>query len=100
MGSTTARSSAYAADVKIWDPDALAGRASDAVTRVELVSDAGVVVRSLKLGAAAGMKTVTWRPTDLPASAKYFWVRVSTGSDDVSGVPGVTAWTAPVWTGR
>jgi hypothetical protein len=100
MGSTTARSSAYAADVKIWDPDALAGRASDAVTRVELVSDAGVVVRSLKLGAAAGMKTVTWRPTGLPASAKYFWVRVSTGSDDVSGVPGVTAWTAPVWTGR
>ena len=100
MGSTLARASTYSADVKIWDPDALAGRASDAVTRVDLVSDAGAVVRSMKLSAAAGKKTVTWKPTGLPVSAKYFWVRVSTASDDVTGLPGVTAWTAPVWTGR
>jgi hypothetical protein len=100
MGSTLARSSTYAADVKIRDPGALAGRASDAITRLELVSDAGAVVRSLKLSGGEGMRTVAWRPTDLPADAKYFWLRVSTASDDVTGLPGVTAWTAPVWTGR
>ena len=98
MGSTLPRSSTYTAEVKIWDPDALAGRASDAVTRVEIVSDGGAVVRSLTLGPAAGAKTVSWKPR-LPARAGYFWVRVSTASDDVNGVPGVTAWTAPVWTG-
>jgi hypothetical protein len=100
MGSTLPGASTYSADVRIWDPDALAGAAGDAVTRVELVSDAGAVVRSMKLGAAAGMKAVTWRPTGLPATAGYFWLRVSTASDDVTGRPGVTAWTAPVWTGR
>jgi hypothetical protein len=101
MGSTLTRTaSSYAAEVQVWDPDALAGRASDAVTRVEIVSDGGAVVRSLALSPAAGTKTVTWKPTGLPAKARYFWVRVSTASDDVNGVPGVTAWTAPVWTGR
>ena len=101
MGSTLSRTaSTYAAEVKIWDPDALAGRASDAVTRVEIVSDGGAVVRSLALSPAAGSKTVTWKVAALPAKARYFWVRVSTASDDVNGRPGVTAWTAPVWTGR
>ena len=101
MGSTVSRAaSTYTADVKIWDPDALAGRASDAVTRVEIVSDGGAVVRSLVLGPATGTKTVTWKVTGLPAKARYFWARVSTASDDVTGAPGVTAWTAPVWTGR
>jgi hypothetical protein len=101
MGSTLAgTASAYTADVKIWDPDALAGRASDAVTLVEVVSDGGAVVRSYKPSAAAGTKTITWTAKGLPVNARYFWVRVSTASDDVSGVPGVTAWTAPVWTGR
>ena len=100
MGSTLTRSPAYSAEVRVWDPDALAGRASDAVTLVEIVSDGGAVVRSLTLSPAAGVKTVTWTATGLPARAKYFWVRVSTASSDASGLPGVTAWTAPVWTGR
>ncbi len=101
MGSTLSGSAtAYAAEVKVWDPDALAGRRSDAVTRVEIVTDGGAVASSLTLSPAAGVKTVTWRPTGLPAGARYFWVRVSTASDDVTGLPGVTAWTAPVWTGR
>jgi hypothetical protein len=101
MGSTLSRAaSRYTADVKIWDPDALAGRESDAVTRVEIISDGGTVVRSLEVDPAAGMKTVAWKATGLPAKSRYFWVRVSTASDDVNGVPGVTAWTAPVWTGR
>ena len=101
MGSTlSGAAAAYSAEVKVWDPDALAGRASDAVTRVEIVSDGGAVVRSLALSPAAGVKTVTWKVTGLPAKARYFWVRVSTASSDASGLPGVTAWTAPVWTGR
>ena len=70
MGSTLARASTYSADVKIWDPDALAGRAADAVTRVEIVSDGGAVVRSLALSAAAGSRTVTWRPTGLPSNGR------------------------------
>ena len=101
MGSTlSGTASAYTAEVKIWDPDALAGRESDAVTLAEIVSDRGVVVRSLALSPAASTKTVTWTAKGLPVKASYFWVRVSTASDDVNGRPGVTAWTAPVWTGR
>ena len=101
MGSTlSGAASSYTAEVKISDPDALAGRAADAVTLVEIVSDRGVVVRSLRPSAAAGTRTISWTAKALPTTARYFWVRVSTASDDVSGVPGVTAWTAPVWTGR
>jgi len=101
MGSTLPRpASSYTADVKIWDPDALAGRASDAVTLVEIVSDRGAVVRSLKPSPAAGTKTIAWTAKGLPVTARYFWVRVSTASEDFNHVPGVTAWTAPVWTGR
>ena len=101
MGSTlSSTASAYTADVKISDPDALAGRAADAVTLVEIVSDKGVVVKSLKLSAAAGVKAVAWTAKGLPVGSRYFWVRVSTASDDVNGVAGVTAWTAPVWTGQ
>ena len=101
MGSTlSGAAAAYSAEVRVWDPDALAGGASDAVTRVEIVSDGGAVVRGLTLSPAAGIKTVTWKVAGLPAKARYFWVRVSTASSDASGLPGVTAWTAPVWTGR
>jgi hypothetical protein len=100
MGSTLPRSSRYTADVKIWDPDALAGDAGDAVTKVEIVAGGGGVVRTLTLDSSEGSKTITWRPS-LPAKAKYFWVRVTTASADTAGgAVGVTAWTAPVWTGR
>jgi trimeric autotransporter adhesin len=101
MGSTLGgRVSGYSAEAQIWDPDALAGRSADAVTRVEVVSDGGVVVATLVPDRAAGTRTITWRPKGLPANARYFWLRVETASDDVNGRPGVTAWTAPVWTGR
>jgi hypothetical protein len=100
MGSTLAgTAAAFTAEVKISDPDALAGDASDAITRVEIVSDRGVV-RSLVPSAAAGTRTITWTAKALPLKARYFWVRVSTASEDFNDVPGVTAWTAPVWTGR
>jgi trimeric autotransporter adhesin len=100
MGSTLPRSSRYTADVRIWDPDALAGDVRDAITSVEIVTGGGVVVRSLALSPAAGCKTIAWQPS-LPAGAGYFWVRVSTASaEGAGGAPGVTAWTAPVWSGR
>ena len=58
------------------------------------------MVAALTPGTAAGMQTITWKAKGLPVGSRYFWLRVSTASDDVNGVPGVTAWTAPVWTGR
>jgi hypothetical protein len=33
------------------------------------------------------------------STSRYYYVRVTTASD-VTGGPGFTAWTAPVWTGR
>jgi hypothetical protein len=100
MGSTLPPSSRYRADVRIWDPDALAGAVGDAVTKVEILSGGGAAVRTLTLTASTGSKTISWRPS-LPADGEYFWVRVTTVSADAAGgAPGVTAWTAPVWTGR
>ncbi|HJW76416.1 MAG TPA: CehA/McbA family metallohydrolase [Thermoleophilia bacterium] len=100
MGSTVRPASSYTADVKIWDPDALAGSTNDAVTQVEIVADGGEVVHTLKPTGAAGTQTITWRVKALSTTARYFWVRVSTASEDFNHAPGVTAWTAPVWTGR
>lgn len=58
------------------------------------------VVRTLKPTRAAGTPTITWRVRALPTTAHYFWVRVSTACEDSHHTPGVTAWTAPVQTGR
>lgn len=101
MGSTLPRlPKTCTADVRVWDPDALGGCQPDAVTLVEIVSDGGEVVARLSPTASVGTQTITWTVAGLSAKARYFWVRVSTVSDDVNGRPGVTAWTAPVWTGR
>ena len=64
------------------------------------LSDLDAVVRSLVLGPAAGTQTATRRVKGLSAAARHFWPHVSTASDDVTAGPGVTAWTAAVWTGR
>ena len=65
------------------------------MTRVEIVSDHGEVVASL----GANDTRVDWNVTLRSGSARYFYVRVTTASD-LGGGEGVTAWTAPVWTGR
>jgi hypothetical protein len=84
------------ADFSVWvqveDPDP--GEA-DAITKVEIVSDGGEVVATLP---ASGNKG-EWTTTLTSSTARYFYARVSTvsGPDDL---PGPTAWTAPVWTGR
>ena len=93
MGSVLSTvGTSYTAKVHIEDPD---GVPSDAITLVEVVSDGGKVVASVTTGGTAVDLTI-----DLSShSAHYFYLRVSTESN-VSGGPGVTAWTAPVWTGR
>ena len=92
MGSTLSPTSTYTASIHIQDPD---GTPSDAVTLVEIVSDGGKVVASFP----ANSNTVDWTVTLTSGTAHYFYLRVSTNSN-VSGGPGLTAWTAPVWTGR
>lgn len=92
MGSTLSSGSEYTAVVHIQDPD---GTPTDAVTLVEIVSDGGQVVARLP----AGSCTVDWTVTLDSGSAHYYYIRVTTNST-IDGGPGLTAWTAPVWTGR
>ncbi len=82
----------YTASIHIEDPD---GVASDAITLVEIISDGGEVVASMP-----GSGTVfDWTVTLESDSSTYYYVRVTTASWLSEG-EGVTAWTAPVWTGR
>jgi len=69
---------------------------ADAVTRIEIVSDGGVVVAGQDF--ATG-NVADWTVELDASAATYFYARVFTASN-VTGGPGVTAWTAPVWTGR
>lgn len=93
MGSTLASpTSTYKAWVHIEDPDRVA---ADRITLVEIVSDGGAVVASAPTHANTVDLTFS-----LPSSAAtYYYVRVTTASS-LGGGPGVTAWTAPVWTGQ
>lgn len=93
MGSVLgADPSVYTASIHIEDPD---GVASDAITLVEIVSDGGLVVAN-KLG---GSTVFDWEVTLESGTSHYYYLRVTTASN-ASGGEGVTAWTAPVWTGR
>jgi len=93
MGSIlSALDSRFVASVQIEDPD---GTPEDAITLVELVSDGGVVVASARVRGTAIRLTLEVTSE----TARYFYLRVSTASNH-EGVPGVTAWTSPVWTGR
>jgi hypothetical protein len=94
MGSVLSGGSSFEAKVHIEDPD---GVASDAITRVEIVTDGGVVVESITNDDCIVDWTVTLTPNGEVGS--YYFVRVFTESDEL-GLPGVTAWTAPVWTGQ
>jgi hypothetical protein len=90
MGSVVSPTSTYEVTVQISDPDG----AIDAVKLVEIISDGGLVVASVEVDSA----DVDWTTTLTSESASYFYVRVTTASN-LSGEEGVTAWTAPVWTG-
>jgi len=92
MGSTLAApATSYAAKIHVEDPDG----AADAITGVEIVSGGGVVVASK----ATNASVVDWSVALRSATSRYYYVRVTTASNS-AGVPGLTAWTAPVWTGR
>jgi hypothetical protein len=93
MGSVLADgASVYKASIQISDPDRTK---SDAITLVEIVSDGGKVVTSVPTSGNSVDLAITLSSD----SAHYFYLRVSTASP-LNGGPGVTAWTAPVWTGR
>jgi hypothetical protein len=92
MGSTLAPRDEYEATVQVFDPDG----AADAITLIEIVADGGeVVATSPRFNSAS----FTWTTTLASTAERYFWVRLTTASD-LAGSEGVTAWTAPVWTGR
>lgn len=80
------------ASIHIEDPD---GTPSDAVTLVEIVSDGGIVIASIPTNGNVVDLNVQLNSD----SAHYYYLRITTASN-LDGVPGVTAWTAPVWTGR
>jgi hypothetical protein len=93
MGSILSPSgSRYVASIHIEDPDR---SLADAITLVEIVSDGGRVVA--RVPTRGNVVDLSIELTS--ESARYFYVRVSTASNH-EGAPGVTAWTAPVWTGR
>ena len=81
----------YTASIQIEDPDG----PGDEITLVEIISDGGEVVRSIETSGTSVDLTVRLTSGD----AQYFYVRVTTVSPLNEDVEGVTAWTAPVWTG-
>lgn len=92
MGSTlSVADGTYTASIQISDPDGL----KDEIVLVEIVSDGGQVVASVPTGGSS----VDLNLEFTSENGRYFFVRVTTASP-LEGSPGVTAWTAPVWTGR
>lgn len=94
MGSvlTDTTVTTYTASIQIDDPDGL----GDEITLVEIISDGGVAVATVGASGTSVDLTVDLVSED----ARYFFVRVTTASPLEGDSPGVTAWTAPVWTGR
>jgi hypothetical protein len=89
MGSILSGVTSLTAEIHIEDPD---GLSSDAITLVEIVSNGGTVVASKEGDDGC---TLDWTVTLAPEHG-YYYLRVHTESDEL-GLPGVTAWTAPVW---
>ncbi|HAY84034.1 MAG TPA: hypothetical protein DCY42_03655 [Chloroflexi bacterium] len=93
MGETLPKiTGSHEAHLRIEDPD---GEPGDNITLVEILSDGGQVVASQ----AFNSTKVEWHVTLTSDTAHYYFARVTTASN-VSGGEGITAWTAPVWTGR
>lgn len=94
MGSTlSSTGTTYVASVSVMDPDG----AADGITLIEIVTDGGAVIAQFQPD-----NPMTELAVDLEFEsdgARYFFLRVTTESP-LNGEPGVTAWTAPVWTGR
>jgi hypothetical protein len=94
MGSNLSNpDGSYTAWIKIEDPD---GAELDGITKVEIVTEGGVVAWEMDTSGASLELTVTLDSD----TAGYYYVRVTTISPLNGDEAGVTAWTAPVWTGR
>ena len=83
----------YTASIQIHDPDG----AGDEMTLVEIITDGGVAIKSFPMSTTSVDLTVELSGEDAP---RYFFVRVTTASPLNGDVEGITAWTAPVWTGN
>ncbi|HIH00621.1 TPA: CehA/McbA family metallohydrolase [Thermoplasmata archaeon] len=90
MGSVLHDVTGVTAGIHIVDPD---GVDSDAITLVEIVTNGGVVVASQE---GDGSCVFDWDASFDAEGGSYYFVRVHTESNEL-GLPGVTAWTAPVW---
>ncbi len=98
MGSTLQDARQWKFDILVSDPDT--GNPQQAITKIDIVKDGGVVVREHQ---PTPGHSVRWSPVIEDATAKYFFVRVWTagGGEAPSADPGKPmAWLAPVWTGR
>ena len=96
MGSSLSSPGAtsYTASIVINDPDGLC----DAITLVEIISDRNETAWSYEPTSSSSVdETVVLSGDGAP---RYFFVRVTTVSPLNGDEPGVTAWTAPVWTGN
>ncbi|MDH3366072.1 MAG: CehA/McbA family metallohydrolase [Thermoplasmata archaeon] len=69
----------------------------DEITKIEIISKGGVSVLEYDISDAP-QSEVTWTTTISLASSSYYYVKVTTVSPLEDDVPGVTAWTAPIWT--
>jgi len=83
----------YTASIQVLDTDG----AGDAITLVEIVTDGGVVIKEYPMSSTWADITVELSGESVP---RYFFVRVTTVSPLNGEVEGLTAWTAPVWTGN
>jgi hypothetical protein len=98
MGSTLNGPSEFAFDISISDLDT--NKPNNKITKIDIVKDAGAVVRTFTPQPAFGVR---WKPTIQDSTNKYFFVRVwNAGGGDVPGADPAKpiAWLAPVWTGR
>ena len=93
MGSTLEKATNFHFNISIAD-------AKTKITKLDIVKDGGVVVKTYKPEAA---HAITWQPDLTDATNKYFFIRVWTANGGEA--PGANptkpmAWLAPVWTGR
>ena len=96
MGSnlSTPGAASYTASVRIFDPDVI----GDEITKVEIVSDNNETVWSYSPGSNSFVDLDVELSGE--GAPRYFFVRVTTLSPLNGEVEGLTAWTAPVWTGN
>jgi hypothetical protein len=99
MGSTLDHPSSLQFNISISDPDK--ENPKDKITKVDIVTNGGVVVETYT--PSAPEDSVQWNPLIHDTKGTYFFVRVwNSGGGDAAGADPAkpVAWLAPVWTGR